>query len=116
MTFGVVIIHFSVSSERKKRRNVAAQQFDPKTLIPIVLGIGCGSVGRTVTSNTSDLRFASSHQQISFTIDYIKNCSEKTKIKKERPGMAYFKKNFNSICAGRPWPDPIQKFVSILIG
>ena len=51
---------------------------------------GCGSVGRVAASNTRDLQFKSSHRQIIITINCIENGVEKTKIKKERPGMAHF--------------------------
>ena len=36
-----------------------------------------------------DPRFKSSHRQFLFTISYIKNCTEKTKMRKKGPGMAH---------------------------
>ena len=53
-----------------------------------VLGIGCCSVGRAVTSNTRGPRFVSKHRQ-----KCIMNILtvEKTKIKKKRPWMAHSK-------------------------
>ena len=44
-------------------------------------GIGCGAVGRMVTSVTRDLRFESSHRKILFNTNFI----ETTKIKLKRP-------------------------------
>ena len=64
------------------------------------LGSGCGSVGRTVNSDTRGLRFESSHRQKIIYIEHLSTstvCVEKTKIKKKRPGMAHFKKNYEAI-------------------
>ena len=47
-------------------------------------GSGCGSAGRAVASNSRGPRFESSFRQ-TFTV----NCIEKTKIKKNRPGMTH---------------------------
>jgi len=55
------------------------------------IGSGCGSVGRVVVPNTKELQDASSHQQISFTI----NCIEKTKTKKKETGNGHFFLNFS---------------------
>ena len=46
------------------------------------MGIGCGSVGRAVTSDTRDPRFESRHWQ-----NFINCTIEKTKIKKKRPSL-----------------------------
>ena len=43
-----------------------------------IMGSGCGSVGRVVAFNISDSRFASSRQQILFSV----NCIEKSQTKK----------------------------------
>ena len=51
-------------------------------------GSGSGAVGRVVTSNTKDLRFESSHQQILIAI----NCIKKTKIKIKDTGNGLFLK------------------------
>ena len=57
-------------------------------------GSGCGSVGRAVASDTKGPRFESSHRQkflyFYSTFDYYQLCIGKTKIKKNRPGMAHF--------------------------
>ena len=53
------------------------------------MGSGCGSVGRVVASNSRGPQFESSHWQ-HFILNIIVNCIEKTKIKKQRPGMAHF--------------------------
>ena len=45
-------------------------------------GSGCGSVGRVVASDTRDPGFETSYRQ---------TCTEKTKIKKNRPEMAIFR-------------------------
>ena len=58
------------------------------------MGSGSGAVGRAVASKTRDPRFESSHRQYYLQYQlYLKNCIEKTKIKKKRPGMAQFLKN-----------------------
>ena len=57
--------------------------------IQATVGSGCGSVGRTVASDTRDPRFESSHRQKFVNCQL---CIEKTKIKKKRPGMAHLKK------------------------
>ena len=51
-------------------------------------GSGCGSVGRTVASNTRYPQFEYSHWLILSTI----KCIEKMKLKEKRPGMADFLK------------------------
>ena len=53
-------------------------------------GSGCGSVGRAVASNTWGPQFDSSHGQNLFGHLFIFNCIEKTKINKNRPGVAHF--------------------------
>ena len=45
----------------------------------MLLGIGCGSVGRAVASDTRGLRFESSHWVTLYYL-YSVNCFEKTKI------------------------------------
>ena len=55
----------------------------------ILLGSGCGSVGRAVDFDTRGPRFDSSHRQ--------NNCIEKTKINKKRPGMAHLLKKMSFI-------------------
>ena len=52
------------------------------------VGIGGGSVGRAVASDTRDPRFKSQHRQNSSTNG---NQIETTKIKKKLPGMAHQK-------------------------
>ena len=49
-------------------------------------GIGCGSIGRAVASDTRGPPFESSHQQ-----NFIQPVftDKKTKIKKKRPAMAH---------------------------
>ena len=72
------------------------QGLPSKTLIDVLVGSGCGSVGRAVASNTRGLRFESSHwQNLYCTFVYLCNisCIEKTIINKKRPGMAHFLKN-----------------------
>ena len=55
-----------------------------------MLGRGCGSVGRAIASNSRGPRFESSHL-LDFTFNiYCQLSTEKTKIKKKRPGMAHF--------------------------
>ena len=54
-----------------------------------LVGSGCGSVGRAVTSNTIGLHFESSHRQTLY-ITYILS-AEKTKIRKN----GYFLKNLS---------------------
>ena len=46
---------------------------------------GSGSVGRVVASNTRYLLFEPSHKLNLFTLNF----SDKTKLKKNRPGMAH---------------------------
>ena len=63
----------------------------------ILVGSGCGSVGREVAFNTRGPPFDSSHWQNFiehlFVNLFIFNCIEKTKINKKRPGIAHlFKK------------------------
>ena len=55
----------------------------------------CGSVGRTVASDTRGLRFESSHQQIYWAFVYCQLCIEKTKIKKKEAGNGPFLKSLN---------------------
>ena len=57
-------------------------------------GSGCGSVGRAVASDTRGPWFESSHRQkfIYRTFVYCQLCIEKTKNKKNRPGMVHFLK------------------------
>ena len=60
----------------------------------LILGSGCGSVGRAVASNSGGLRFESSYRQ-TFISDiqlFTVNCIEKTKIKKKETGKGPFKK------------------------
>ena len=57
------------------------------------MGNGCGSVGRSVASNTRGLQFKSSY----LTYRYTVNCIETTKIKKKRPGMAQLFRNHSVI-------------------
>ena len=47
---------------------------------------GCGAICRAVASDTRDPRFESSHRQNL----YLFNLSEKTEMKKKRPGMTHF--------------------------
>ena len=55
------------------------------------LGSGCGSVGRVVASNTRDPQFeSSSHRQILFTINCIKDVLKIRKKKKKRRGQPIF--------------------------
>ena len=63
-----------------------------------LLGSGCGSVGRAVASDPRGPRFEFSHWQTFKSKIYLftVNCIEKTKIKKKRPGMAHFYKNYRS--------------------
>ena len=56
----------------------------------ILIGSGCGSVGRAVAFDTRDPRFDSSHWQNFIEHLFIINCIEKTKINKKRLGMAHF--------------------------
>ena len=52
-------------------------------------GCGCGAVARAVARDARDPRFVSNHWQFYFLpINCIKNCTEKTKIKKKEAGMA----------------------------
>ena len=53
-------------------------------------GSGCGAVGKVIASDTRDLRFKLSHQQILFT----SSCIEKTKIKKKEAGKSPVKKGY----------------------
>ena len=55
------------------------------------MGSGCDSVGRAVASDTREPQFGTIGKFPFLTI----NCIEKTKIKKERPGMAQFLKKCN---------------------
>ena len=58
------------------------------------LGSGCGAVGRAVASDISDPWFDSSNQQtLSSSINCIKKCVEKTKIKKNEAKKGHFKKH-----------------------
>ena len=61
---------------------------------------GCGAICRAVASDTRDPRFESSHRQNL----YLFNLSEKTEMKKMRPGMThFFKKNYpGQTCATLP--------------
>ena len=54
------------------------------------LGNGCDSVGRVVASNTRGPQFESNDCQIFYWTTV--NCTEKTIIKKNRPGMSLFEK------------------------
>ena len=57
------------------------------------LGSGCGSVGRVVASNTRDPQFeSSSHRQILFTINCIKDVLKIRKKKEKEAGTAHFLK------------------------
>ena len=58
----------------------------------LILGSGCGSVGRAVASNSGGPWFESSHQQ-KFILNIYCQLKKTTKIKKKRPGMAHFLKN-----------------------
>ena len=55
------------------------------------MGSGCGSVGRAVTSNTSSLRFESSHQQKFIYIEHLFTVNRVLKRRKRRK-------------RGREWP------------
>ena len=55
----------------------------------MVLGSGCGSVGRAVASDSRGLQFESSHRRNFFHVLII-NCVEKTKIKKREAGNGAF--------------------------
>ena len=55
-------------------------------------GRGCGAVGRAVTFDTRLPRFESTHQLIIYLLICQLHDLEKTKIKKKRPGKAWFKK------------------------
>ena len=57
---------------------------------------GCGSFGRVVASDTKGPRFESSYWR-NFICVFTINCIEETKIKKKRPGMAYFLKKLCKI-------------------
>ena len=46
---------------------------------------GCGAVGKAIASNTRDSQFESSQRQY-YLLSTIKNCFEKTKIKKKEAG------------------------------
>ena len=63
-------------------------------------GSVCGSVGRVVAPNSRGLRFKSRNRQ-NLNIQHrftVKSCIEKTKIKKERQGMAhFFKKEYRNL-------------------
>ena len=54
----------------------------------------CGSVDRTVASDTRGPRFESSHRQILYYL-FTGSCIEKTKIKEKEAGIGpiFFKKN-----------------------
>ena len=62
------------------------------------MGSGCGSVGKAVDPNTKDPWFESSHWQTFIKHLFTVNCVEKTKITKNRPGMAHLKKIKNNNC------------------
>ena len=51
----------------------------------------CGTVGRAVASDPTDLQFESSHPQILASVYSI----DKTKIKEKEAGNGPFKKGFN---------------------
>ena len=56
-----------------------------------LLGSGCGSVSRAVASDSWGLQLESINwQKLYWT--FTVNCIEKTKIKKNRPGLAHLKK------------------------
>ena len=63
----------------------------------MLLGSGCGSVGRAVASDTRGPQFESSHRRTFIKNIYlpIVNCTEKTKIKKKRPGTFHLKKHYS---------------------
>ena len=63
----------------------------------IFMGSGCGSVGRAVASDTRDPQFESSHRKAFIKHLFTVNCVVKTKIKKKRPGMAYFLTNIHFV-------------------
>ena len=52
-------------------------------------GSGCDSVGRAVASDSRGLQFETSHWWSFKECLFAVNCTEKTNIKKKRPGMAY---------------------------
>ena len=57
------------------------------------LGSGCGSVGRPVASNTRGPQFESRNwQTFVWNICFLSTVLKRRKIKKNRPGMAHFKK------------------------
>ena len=54
--------------------------------------MSCGSVGKAVASNPRGPLFESCHWQSLHWSLFTANCIKKTKIKKNRSGMAHFKK------------------------
>ena len=62
-----------------------------KACVKRLLGSGCGSVGRAITSDTRGPRFESRHRQNLYWTLFTANCIEKTKIKKKTTGSAYLK-------------------------
>ena len=73
--------------------------------ILIMVGSGCGSVGRAVASDTRGLRIESSRQQL-FFINFeqlytVKCVLKRRKWRNKTPGMAHLKNKFN----GLPMPD-----------
>ena len=76
---------FEKTNKQDKREKLTIKNF--------LLGSGCGSVGRAVTSDARCLPFQSSHLHtfISDIYFFTVNCIEKTKIRKKRPGMALLK-------------------------
>ena len=58
----------------------------------IAWGSGCVSVGKVVASDTRGPWFESRHRQSFYWILFTVNWSEKTKVKKKRPGMSNLKK------------------------
>ena len=66
--------------------------FNAKRIKISELGSGCGAVGRAIASNTRDPQFESSHRLYYLLSILLKNCIEKTKIKKKRSVMVQFMK------------------------
>ena len=77
----------------------------------ILLGSGCGSVGRAVAFNTRGPWFDSSHRQNFIEHLFIINCIEKTKINKKEAGNGplFFKKKLNFVHLD-PLPNKVSNY------
>ena len=87
----IIVLHFNLhdTTEQAFLIQLTEKLKFPRTKFYDIRAVVVVSVGRAVASNTRGLRFESSHRQkfiYLLNFFYCQLCSEKTKIKKKRPG------------------------------